>query len=36
MASITKSITLGFDLEMDYDEGFVEGDFVQEIGRAHV
>jgi hypothetical protein len=32
MASITKSITLGFDLEMDYDEGFVEGDFVQAPG----
>lgn len=32
MASITQSSTLGFELEMDYDEGFVEGDFVQAPG----
>ncbi|MFC6721551.1 helicase HerA domain-containing protein [Halobacteriaceae archaeon SHR40] len=32
MASINQSSTLGFELEMDYDEGFVEGDFVQVPG----
>lgn len=32
MASITQSSTLGFELEMEYDEGFVEGDFVQAPG----
>jgi len=32
MATITHSSTLGFELEMEYDEGFVEGDFVQVPG----
>lgn len=32
MASITQSSTLGFDIQMDYQEGFVEGDFVQASG----
>jgi len=32
MATITHSNTLGFELEMKYDEGFVEGDFVQVPG----
>ena len=34
MATITHSSTLGFELEMKYDEGFVEGDFVQVPGPA--
>jgi len=32
MASITQSSTLGFEIKMDYREGFVEGDFVQAPG----
>lgn len=32
MATIIQSSTLGFELEMEYDEGFVEGDFVQAPG----
>lgn len=32
MATITQSSTLRFTLEMDYEEGFVEGDFVQARG----
>lgn len=32
MASITQSSTLRFELEMEYDEGLVEGDFVQVPG----
>lgn len=32
MATITQSSTLGFELEMEYDEGLVEGDFVQTPG----
>jgi len=32
MASITQSSTLGFEIQMDYQEGFVEGDFVQALG----
>ncbi|PSQ50435.1 hypothetical protein BRD12_04690, partial [Halobacteriales archaeon SW_12_67_38] len=34
MATITHSNTLGFELEMKYDEGFMEGDFVQVPGPA--
>jgi len=32
MATITQSSTLGFELKMEYDEGLVEGDFVQTPG----